>query len=905
VSEGSLRLDLVNVRGTRRFLWFFAAPLAAIVASLPSHPDVVPFAPNMAVERSVSGEAASDVVAQAPLLFAAVAHGSTTDVRYVARGPGYHIGFARDRVLISLLQAGGAGAEPRAMTLALAFENANPAVRVRGVEPQRTTITDFTPARGTAASTAAFGRVRYEDLWPGVDLLFEGNGEKLKYTLFADAGAPLTDIALSYRGIRSASIGSSGALVLQTPLGRLTDSAPVSYQTSAGARAAVASRYVLKDVRGETATFGFAFGPSYDPSKRLTVDPGIVFKSVIAGTDDDIPDGIALGQDGSIYVSGTSWSKDFPTTPGAFDTTVSHTPDTFVTKFDPTGTRVVYSTVIGGSGYDAEGRIAVGPDGSAYVTSDTTSPDFPTTRGAFDRTPNGPSYAQTVYVTKLAPSGSELDYSTLISGSVGEISVDIAVDSTGNAYILARTASPDLPVTEGAFDTTYAGSEEAFVAKLNPAGSDLVYLTYLGDTGDELPRSIAIDGAGNAYVTGLTGSPNFPTTAGAFDRTADVPSFGPPEDAFLSKINAAGSALAYSTFLEGDGMDEGIDVAVDSTGSAYVSGITSSANFPVAQAFDSALGGPQDVFLARFDESGSALVFSTYLGGDDYEDGVMGLDGAGNAYLVGGTISADFPTTPDALQPAMAGSGDLFISKVDGSGALSYSTFVSDEGSFFGDAAVDEVGVVYLATGSTSESEASGRAALRGALQVGSAEPDQDGVIGGIATQCTVEGTSSAETLTGTPGRDVICGEGGGDTIHAGGGNDIIFLGPEADRVYAGGGADSIFGGDGADWIAGEGGGDLIDGGLGADVLAGGPGYDLVLGSAGRDNLDGGSGRDHLVGGGDEDVLRGGDHGDLIEGGSRNDRLYGGSGGDRLRGGTGIDLCRGGPDRDRLSGCER
>lgn len=888
-----------------------AATLAVVVAALPAQNPLsqAPASPTRVTHRMTAVEEPR-FLERAPLLFTSVDARSPQDVEYVARGPGYHFAFAPDRVLISLSRKASTATGASGMTLALEFEDANPRVRVHGLDPQATTVSEFTAGAGALTNLSGFGRVMYKDLWPGVDLVFEGNGEKLKYTLFADPGSSLADVALSYRGVQGASIAPSGTLVLKTPLGNLTDSAPVSYQPSGdGNRMRVASRYVLKDVGRGTATFGFAFGPSYDPAKRLTVDPGVVFRTLIAGVDDDIPYGIALGPDGSIYVSGSSWSHDFPTTPGAYDRTMALSPDTFVMKFDPTGTRVVYSTLIGGSAYDAEGTIAVGPDGSAYITSNTNSPDFPTTRGAFDRTANSPPYSQTVFVVKLTPSGSALDYSTLISGSVGEIGLDIAVDSTGHAYVLGQTGSPDFPVTEGAFDTTYAGGEDAFVVKVNPAGSDLVYATYLGDLADDLPRSLAIDDSGNAYVTGFTSSVNFPTTPGAFDVTADVPASGPPEDAFATKISSDGSALAYSTFLEGNGYDEGIDIAVSTDGKAFVAGETRSSDFPVAQAVDSTLSGANDVFLTRLDETGSTLIFSTYLGGSDSESGVMGLDGAGNAYVVGGTSSTNFPTTPDALQPAMDGTHDLFISKFDGVGSLSYSTFVANENSFFWNAAVDEVGVIYVAAGVTdSSTQLGGLSNVRSATMTksaGVAEPDQDGVIGALATQCTVEGTPAAETLVGTPGRDIICGGGGGDTIHAGGGNDIIFLGPEADRVYAGAGADSILAGDGADWIAGEAGGDLIDGGPGADVLAAGSGEDVVLGSGGRDSLDGSSGRDRLIGGGDEDVLRGGDQADLLEGGSRNDRMYGGYGADRLKGGTGTDLCRGGPGRDRLSGCER
>jgi hypothetical protein len=330
-----------------------------------------------------------------------------------------------------------------------------------------------------------------------------------------------------------------------------------------------------------------------------------------------------------------------------------------VSKIDPSGSALVYSTYLGGSGNDQGNGIAVDTAGNAYVTGLTSSTDFPTTPGAFQAVCHG--NCEVAFVAKLNLSGSALVYSTYLGGSGGiDSGSGIAVDSAGNAYVIGGTTdSTDFP-TMNPLQPVYGGNGDAFVAKLNPTGSALVYSTYLGGSGQDNGTGIAVDSAGNAYVTGYTSSTNFPT------MNPLQPTYGGHGDAFVSKIDPSGSALGYSTYLGGSGDDYGYGIAVDGGGNAYVTGYTSSTNFPTMNPLQPTYGGGEyDAFVVKINPSGSALVYSTYLGGTEAEVGYgIAVDSGGNAYVTGATDSTDFPTM-NPLQPANAGSLDAFVAKIN------------------------------------------------------------------------------------------------------------------------------------------------------------------------------------------------------------------------------------------------
>jgi hypothetical protein len=459
---------------------------------------------------------------------------------------------------------------------------------------------------------------------------------------------------------------------------------PVVYQNVDGERRKVPAAYVRRGAR----EVGFALG-AYDRSRPLVIDPALIYSTYLGGSAKETAGAIAADSLGYAYVTGTTFSTDFPVSNPAIASELygGARSDVFVTKLALSGVGLVYSTYLGGSGLDAGSAIAVDGAGRAYVAGSTSSVDFPTTAGAFSRIYKGDP--KDAFVAELDATGSQLIYSTYLGGSGLDAAASIAVDASGAAYVAGSTSSADFPTTPSALQTT-AGSNsanvDAFVAKLDPSGSALVYSTYLGGSGVDTAASIALESSGEAYVAGSTLSPDFPTTPGAFSRVFHgAPTIG---DAFVAKLDARGSTLVYSTYLGGNGPDLASGIAVDSAGQAYVVGSTGSADFPTtpgafSRAFnrDPASG---DVFVSKLDARGSALLYSTYLGGSrsDWASGIA-VDSSGQAYVAGTTGSADFPTTAStALHPTLAGGSDAFVAQLDSAGgSVLYATYLGGRGS--------------------------------------------------------------------------------------------------------------------------------------------------------------------------------------------------------------------------------
>jgi len=527
-----------------------------------------------------------------------------------------------------------------------------------------------------------YGQVRAKDAVPGVDVVWHGGDSGIEYDLEVAAGVDARQLAFEIDGADRAYVAEDGSLEIATAAGTLVQRPPKVVQDGRELR----TRYEVRAAQGATQRVGFAID-GYDETRALLIDPSLVYSTYLGGSDGDEGDGIAVDGAGCAYVTGSVSSTNFPTA-NAYQGAKGGGRDAFVTKLNAAGSALVYSTYLGGSDYDFGRGIAVDGAGSAYVTGDTWSQNFPTAnayQGAFG---GGNDDA---FVTKLNTAGSALVYSTYLGGSGEDYGSGIAVDAAGSAYVTGDTRSQNFP-TANAYQGAFGGVNDAFVTKLSAAGSALVYSTYLGGDGGDRGSGIAVDAAGNAYVTGRAGSADFPT-ANAYQGA-----FG-GGDAFVTKLNAAGSGLVYSTYLGGSGDDWGYGIAVDAAGSAYVTGQTNSTNFPTANAYQGALGGGEDAFVTKLNAAGSALVYSTYLGGgaDDWGNGIA-VDAAGSAYVTGFTESQNFPTA-NAYQGAFGGGFyDAFVTKLNAAGpALVYSTYLggsSDDGG--NGIAVDAAGNAYV-----------------------------------------------------------------------------------------------------------------------------------------------------------------------------------------------------------------
>lgn len=549
---------------------------------------------------------------------------------------------------------------------------------------------------------ATYAKVRYEDVYPGVNLTYYGNQRQIEYDFEVAAGADPKAVRLDFDGQDHTELDRDGNLILQVSGEKLEFHHPEIYQEVGGRRQPIEGGYVLE---GEhEVSFEIS---AYDQTKPLIIDP-IVYSTYLGGIGVDYGNAIAVDASGSVYVCGTTGSTNFPTTTPISGTYQSNG-DVFVAKINPAGSALVYSTYLGGADLDEGFGIAVDASGSAYIAGDTDSPNFPRVNpiqsfngGGFD-----------VFVARLNASGSALVYSTTLGGSgddgayslLGQSSM-IAVDSAGNAVITGFTASNNFPIAN-AYQRAPGGQfqVDAFVTKLNPTGTTLIFSTYLGGTGLDIGIAVAMDASGNVYITGSTASKDFPLKNAAQGSYGGGSVCGtlPCTDAFVTEFTASGSDIVYSTYLGGSANDEGHGIAVDASGNTYVTGYSVSGNFPVLNPFQKLSAGGDEAFVTKFRPGGSML-YSSYLGGTDRDRGLaIAVDNAGNVYVAGRTASQNFPVVNS--EQVAGGDFDGFISIVNPSGtALLYSTYLGGLAyDSINSIAVDSAGNVYV-TGNTESS---------------------------------------------------------------------------------------------------------------------------------------------------------------------------------------------------------
>src|SRR6266699_993914 len=587
-----------------------------------------------------------------PLAFEANQGQSDPQVKFLSRGAGYSLFLTADAAVLALQPSApsplGAGpvknSHPQSTRAVLRMKlvNTNPKTQLIGLNelPGRSNYFIGNDPKKWLTNVRQFSKVRYENVYPGVDLVYYGHQRELEYDFVLQPGASPQAIRLGIAGARRLRL-EHGDLVLTSGTGEVHLRSPRIYQEADGVRHNVRGRYLIKN-DGEV---GFAVA-MYDRRRTLVIDPVLAYATYLGGSSDDDGSGVAVDSAGNAYITGTTFSTDFPTV-NAIQPTFHGGRDVFVTKINADGTALGYSTYLGGSvGSDFGVAIALDSAGSAYVAGMTDSLDFPTVN-AIQSTSHG---NLDLFVTKINAGGNALVYSTYLGGSGNDFNPDVAVDSTGNAYLTGTTGSTDFP-TKNPFQSAIHDAADVFVTEINAAGSGFVYSTYLGGNDFDGGNGIAVDSTGNAYVTGGTSSTGFPTV-NAIQRTLPVGSH-----AFVTQFRANGSAPVYSTYLGGSGSDLGYGIKADASGNAYVTGFTSSTNFPTVNAIQSS---PTGGFLSKINAGGTAFIYSTYLSSSFRR---IVVDSANSAYLVG-SAGLGYPTTPVAFQLSPHGSDDAVIAKV-------------------------------------------------------------------------------------------------------------------------------------------------------------------------------------------------------------------------------------------------
>ena len=604
-------------------------------------------------------------------------------VKYLARAAGYDAFLTGGGAHIALRGPATNHSDPRVRGIGIRFVGSDATAGVDSSDPLPGRINYLRgndPARWQV-DVPTYRRVRYHEAYPGIDVVFYGNNQQLEYDFIVAPGANHRQVRLDVEGADRLQIDSEGNLLLHVGDRHIVQRRPVAYQLTANGREHVDARYTRHGATG----IGFDIG-AYDLALPLVIDPVLVYSTYFGGSSYDDILGVATDATGHVYIAGSTLSTDFPTTAGAYDTTADGSQDVYVAKLNPTGTALVYATVIGGTNLDHGYAVRVDAGGRAHVTGDTQSADFPATAGAVGGGCASGCGSDT-FVVKLNAAGSALLYSARLSGTSNETGLDLALDEDGSAVVAGQTSSRDFPISADAYQPAKRGSEflnDYFVTKLNASGSAIVYSTYLGGFAQEDNLvSVAIDSAGNAYVGGETPSADFPT------RNARQATLRGDSDGFVSAFGPFGNLL-FSTFHGGSARDGVVEIAVDADSAVYVTGATTSADFPLVAAADSTVAA-RDAFVTKFLPGGASLAYSTFIGGNN-DDGGRGIavDAAGNAHV---TVYAgvDYPTTPDG---AGSTEGGAFYTRLNATGGVTFSSYIG--AAFPQDLAIDSAGNAYV-----------------------------------------------------------------------------------------------------------------------------------------------------------------------------------------------------------------
>jgi hypothetical protein len=585
-------------------------------------------------------------------------------VRYYTLGSGAAVYFIEDAVVFDLKNSqdsdapAGHGEDrfervcpwagmPRGgCAVYIRFEGANETPALEAREEQVTKYNYFRgkDPSGWQVDVPSYEEVVYHDLWPGVDLAFRENEGALLVRVLAEPGRDPGLVRFRYEGASDVRAVSAAVTRIETPVGAL------------GVEASSLTEMSIRVVR--VLGVGDAF--ETDGGSRDTPS-ALLWSTYLGGSDWDMEPALAIDTEGNPVMVGWTGSHDFPVTPGAYDDSLDgNDADAFVTKFDATGSTLLWSTFLGGWSFDQAYDVCVDSLGNVTVTGEAWSPDYPTTAGAYDGSHNGGADA---FVSRLGPAGNELIWSTYLGGSYRDRPRRVCLDQAGNLVLLGDTKSSDFPTTSGAYDETYGGNfEDAFLCKLAGNGTSLLWSTYLGGSGREWAYGLILDQHDNPVAAGETYSSDFPTTPGAYDRIKDH-----EDDAFVAKLDSEGRTLLWSTLIGGNSYDICLDLALDSSGDPIVVGWTASATFPTTTGvLAGTLNGWSDAFLSKFDSTGSTLIWSTFLGGsgEEHATGCV-VEASGTIVVAGWTGSLDFPVMEGSYDTSPNGDVETYLAKLD------------------------------------------------------------------------------------------------------------------------------------------------------------------------------------------------------------------------------------------------
>ncbi len=753
-------LALFVTLSVRRHSTQQSAQVVAVPAAKATFPALPPQAPSV---DDATKSKMRETLAKVPMSFEVNRGQTAKQVQFLSRGQGYTLFLTRDAAVLALpvppsnppksqTQVSSSAPYPlphvastqpassqhqRALrneaVLNMRIVGANPQTKIGGVGKQLAQSNYYIGNVPSEWHTNVpnYRKVRYAGVYPGVDLVYYGNQKQLEYDFVVSPGADPNAIGLAFGGGPDGSkkiplsVNHDGDLVATLNGGTVSFHKPIVYQNQDSTKTPVEGRYLLK----ADGHVGFELG-AYDHTKQLIIDPVLSYSTYLGGSSDDVSYGITYGvRYGQPILVGSTRSADFPQVKALYPFgggTCGTEPcrDIFVAKYNPTLTELIFSTFVGGDNDDVPSKVTQDVYGDIFLVGYSLSTNFPVRGPVFQKTFHGGSITGDAVVVEVESAGFYLEWSSYLGGSGDDQAFGLAVDTPGNVYVSGHTTSTDFPVTAGAYQTTCpvdasGGCSSAFVTKVNPTGTALVYSTYLGGSNGlgETSYDIGLDANDDVYLTGITGSPNFPATPGAFQTQCGTDGLcNGTFDGFVTELNPTASAVLASTFLGGSDYDYTAGIQVKPT-AIYVSGSTISPDFPItANAAQPTYGGGSagcvvttgtcgDVTVTRLNTGLTALQYSTYLGGSlDENPGLsIAVDTNGYFYVTGQTDSLNFPLV-DALQPTYGGgSSDAFITQFTPQGAFGYSTYFGGNGEDYAyRVALDPSNNVYITGGTLS-----------------------------------------------------------------------------------------------------------------------------------------------------------------------------------------------------------